>query len=314
MKYYFYIFRYLATGNGFRTLADNYRLGERTVREIVQSTCRMIWNVLQPIAMPMPDENIWIASERVFSERWNFPNAIGSLDGKHILIEAPPHSGTNYYCYKKHFSTVLLALVDGNYKFIAIDVGAYGKNSDSTIFRNSSLGRSLDSNRLNIPPCKIPPGGNVALPHVIVGDEAFPLSTNVMRPYGREQAREDEEKKIFNLRLSRARNTVEDTFGQLVKKFRLFERRLCMSHEHTVCVVKAVCCLHNFLKKDECHWHASDNVSLEDMDGIRDLNRFGGNARTAALDVRDCFKEYFCSDAGNLPWQLSRVRAGRLMQ
>lgn len=81
---------------------------------------------------------------------------------------------------------VLLSIVDANYKFIVVDVGAFGKNSDASILRNSSLGKGLQDGTLNIPAHKIPLGGTELLPHVIVGDEAFPLCTYLMRPYSRD--------------------------------------------------------------------------------------------------------------------------------
>ncbi|XP_050066615.1 uncharacterized protein LOC126555778 [Aphis gossypii] len=149
--------------------------------------------------MPKPSEEVWRKSEEGFREKWNFPNAIAAIDGKHVLIQAPPHSGSNYFCYKKHF---------------IVDIGAFGKNSDASILRNSNLGKGLQNGTLNIPSPKILPGGNDVLPHVIIGDEAFPLCTNLMRPYPRDDAQRNEEKKVFNYRLSRARNTVENTFGK----------------------------------------------------------------------------------------------------
>jgi hypothetical protein len=58
-------------------------------------------------------------------------------------MEAPPNSGSVYSSYKKTFSIILLALVDANYKFITVDVGTYGKNSDGGIFQNSALRSAL---------------------------------------------------------------------------------------------------------------------------------------------------------------------------
>ena len=67
--------------------------------------------------------------------RWNFARAIGALDGKHIRIRKPG-KGTTYYNYKKFCSIILMAMVDADYKFMFIDVGAEGSCSDGGVFTN----------------------------------------------------------------------------------------------------------------------------------------------------------------------------------
>lgn len=44
-----------------------------------------------------------------------------------------------------------MAVVDSDYRFIAVDVGAYGKDSDSNIFNNWGFGKKLKQNTLNLP-------------------------------------------------------------------------------------------------------------------------------------------------------------------
>ena len=82
---------------------------------------------------------------------------------------------------------MLIDLVDANYKFICIDLGAYGRNSDGGIFAHSSLGNALTNNKLNLPKesCLEGAAGLSPLPYVVVGYEAFPLQTNLMKPYTR---------------------------------------------------------------------------------------------------------------------------------
>lgn len=119
---------------------------------------------LMPIAMPPPTKNDFKRIEKDFWEKWNMPNCISSIDGKHVRIRAPPNSGSLYFNYKDYFSVVMLALVDANYKFVAVDVGSYGKEGDSNIFRKSAIGKKIANNDFTIPEAKPLPQLNVSLP------------------------------------------------------------------------------------------------------------------------------------------------------
>lgn len=69
-----------------------------------------------------------------FSYKWNFPNWILAIDGKHIQILSSSNTGSLFHNYKEYFSLVLLALVDANYKFVSVDIGSFCKEGDSGIF------------------------------------------------------------------------------------------------------------------------------------------------------------------------------------
>ncbi|CAH2088993.1 unnamed protein product [Euphydryas editha] len=86
--------RYLATGDSFKTIAESFRLGYTTVQEIIHTTCPALWEVLSKMVMPIPDEEKWKKIEKEFNEKWNYPNCIGALDGKHVEILSPPKSGS----------------------------------------------------------------------------------------------------------------------------------------------------------------------------------------------------------------------------
>lgn len=102
-----------------------------------------------------------------------------------ILISSALLMLSIYYNYKGSNSIVLLALVDADYKFIAIDIGSYGRNSDGGIFSKSAIGKKLHSKTFNVPePTPIVENGNPE-PYVVVGDEAFSLKTYLLRPYSR---------------------------------------------------------------------------------------------------------------------------------
>jgi hypothetical protein len=126
------------------------------------------------------------------------------VDGKHVNIEAPANSGSVYFNYKKT-SVVLLTLVDATYNFIMIDVGSFGRSSDGGIFSHSALGRRTENGSLNIPLDSCLPGTNIEAPFVIVGNEAFPLKTYLMRPYPGRQSSGNDFMTCFNYRISHAR-------------------------------------------------------------------------------------------------------------
>jgi len=94
--------------------------------------------------MPQKSEKDWLRTADEFYERTNFPNCLGAVDGKHIRMCKPDDSGSLFFNYKNFFSTVLMALVDADYCFISIDVGAYGASSDCNIFKNSNFCKKLE--------------------------------------------------------------------------------------------------------------------------------------------------------------------------
>ena len=147
-----------------------------------------------------PDE--WKELEREFRIRWNVPHALGALDGKHVALKKPKNSGALYHNYKGFFSIVMLALVDGQYKFRWVDVGTAGSCSDAQIFNASQLKRRIEA--------PITQGGR-DVPYFILADDAFALKTWLMKPYGRRLLTREE--RIANYRISRGRRVVENACG-----------------------------------------------------------------------------------------------------
>lgn len=99
-------------------------------------------------------EKRWKEIAEGFEKYSQFPNCLGAIDGKHVRIRKSRMSGSLFYNYKNFFSIVLLAIVDAKYNFIYIDVGAFGKESDSTVFERSNLYEKLENNDLHINLCQ----------------------------------------------------------------------------------------------------------------------------------------------------------------
>lgn len=126
-------------------------------------------------------------------------------------------------------NVIMLALVDAQYCFLYVDVGSKGRASDSGVWDKCTLRQGIEDKILSIPPATSLPFVTNKSPFVIVGDDAFPLKTYLMKPYpGRNMT---EELRIFNYRLSRARRVSENAFGILVSKFRIFEKPIAARPE-----------------------------------------------------------------------------------
>ncbi|XP_048775604.1 uncharacterized protein LOC125680204 [Ostrea edulis] len=129
-------------------------------------------------------EEDWLCISAEFERVCNLPHACGALDGKHIRIKKLAGSGSLFYNYK-NFSVVMIALVDSDYKFIWLNVGSYGSSSDGQIFRDSELRPKLEERTLGLPPPSHLLNADRDIPYFLIGDDAFPLRSWIMKPYSR---------------------------------------------------------------------------------------------------------------------------------
>ncbi|GFX33998.1 protein ALP1-like [Trichonephila clavipes] len=160
------------------------------------------------------------------------------MDGKHIRIKPPSHSGATYRNYKGFFSIVLLALVHANLKFLYVDVGTNGRVSDGGVWGKSKLRQAITNGDMNIPEAAALPGSASKLP-------LWLMMTNIMKPYPGSNL--SKECLVFNYRLSRARRVSENAFGILAARFRVFGPTILTSVPNTKLIVLAACSLHNVL-------------------------------------------------------------------
>uniref|UniRef100_A0A8C5B2S4 DDE Tnp4 domain-containing protein n=1 Tax=Gadus morhua TaxID=8049 RepID=A0A8C5B2S4_GADMO len=256
----------------------NFRVGISTVSSIVPDVATAIWDCLV----------------EEFMAQWIFTLCCGALDGKHVVIKAPAHSGSMYFNYKGTFSLVLLAVVDAEYCFRVIAVGGYGRTSDGGILANSAFGAALRSGTLQLP-ADLPLTGadhRGPQPHVFVADEAFPLRNKLMRPFpGRNLTREP-------------RLVVENAFGILSSQWRIYRRALEVKVEVAEKCVKATCVLHNFMRKTTPPPSAlRGKIPAGEVDPPPGLGRVAANnSAREAIRIREAFTSYFPTE-GTVPWQ-----------
>jgi len=210
-----------------------------------------------------------------------------------------------------------MALVDADYKFIYVDVGAQGRVGDAGVYANCKLSRLLEDNKLHVPPSKLIPGIEQPIPYTIVADDAFPLRTFIMKPFkGRNLEKRQEN---FNYRLSRARRMVENAFGVLANRFRIYRSPILLSPSNAKQVVLATVVLHNMLRtktktdsdettgeqsniKDAAENNVENRTSTATIGALQNLSQYKGRMCTDAKQIREYLADYFLGP-GFVPWQ-----------
>lgn len=308
--------RYYASGDKYISLEYNWLVAHNTVGKIVNEVSEAIIAEYadEVIDTPILPEKWKEVADR-FSKRWNFHHTLGALDGKHVAIRCPAKSGSDFYNYKKYYSLILMALVDGNYRFLWVNVGANGASSDAQIWNGSDLQELIEQKKMGIPEPEPLPGDNQPVPYFIVGDDAFALRTFMMKPFGSRDLTHPH--KVFNYRLSRARRIVENAFGILAQRFQCLLTTMRQTPKHVTAIVLACCCLHNLLLNDNPNL-TRGMVDEEDDDheiipgtwreegclgdGTKDQNAPNTSSKQGK-DVRSYLCDYYNSPLGAVEWQ-----------
>lgn len=160
--------RYLATGDAQVTIAASYRMSPLVVGRIIGETCDVLWDTLRNKGCldVASSEREWKKIAIDFEDRWNFPFAIGAIDGKHAVMQAPPNPGSSFFNCKKSYSIVLLAICNAKYDFILVDIGDSGRQSDGSEYTNSQFGYAIENNLLHILKEEMLRDSNRILPYV----------------------------------------------------------------------------------------------------------------------------------------------------
>ena len=172
-------------------------------------------------------------------------------------------TGSLFYNYKKSFSIVFLAVCNARYRITLVDIGEAGRKSDSGIYNASPIGRAIDENLLNYPSGETIISSydeNILFPYTFLADEGFVLKCHMMRPYSLTKTF-DREEIVFNYRLSRARRVIENSFGIMATRFRIFRRPIIVHVENVKNITKAAVALHNFLLAEDFLRYISENES-----------------------------------------------------
>ena len=316
--------RYLATGDSYQSMQYNFRVAANTISGIIPATCDAIIAEFMPEVLTCPStEEEWKNVADYFSKRWQFHNCLGAVDGKHVAIKCPHCGGSLYYNYKGFHSIVLMALVDANYRFLYVDVGANGSCSDGGVFKDTSLYDALENGRAGVPEPLPLPGDTEDVHYALIADDAFATRIWLMKPFPHRGLDHDE--RVLNYRLSRARRVVENAFGILAHRFRCLLSVMQIKPENVLKVVMAACVLHNLisLRNPRQITYLADTEDTgsgqlirgqwrEELgdDILADLESIPRNTSTKAAKLQRNYLKVYYINVGAVPWQEEFIREG----
>lgn len=222
-----------------------------------------------------------------------------------------------FFNYKKYHSIILLAAVNAQCEFLFVDIGAEGRASDGGVWKQTGLYHHLNdvANQLNFPPPEPIHGIDGEVPYYFLADDAFGMTPNLLKPYGTRGL--TAKARVFNFRLSRSRMCVENAFGVLATKFRIFRREIEMMPEGAEIIVSAACALHNMLRRKCGTTYMPNNyIDREDyehrrVDGMwrqeANLDPMRKNTKCNPLEqarvLRNKLADYFVSRHGSMDGQ-----------
>ena len=127
--------------------------------------------------------------------------------------------------------------------------GPVGSSSDGQIFNRRKMKRRIENETLGLPPPEPLGPGGPDLHYILLGDDAFALMPWLVKPYSRQQLTREE--RIANYGISRGRRVVQNSFGILVKRFRVLLTTMEQRPKVVRDIVLTCVVLHNMLKR---HW------------------------------------------------------------
>ena len=152
-----------------------------------------------------------------------------------------------------------MAVADDKRKFIDVCVGWPGSCHDSRIFKNSSLGKKLESEQFRM--------AHLPNDSYILGDSAFQLQTYLMTPFRESQLRAEgpgqadiASKRHYNRKMSSARVVVEHAFGLLKGRFRRLTYLETKSIKKAVDLTTVSCILHNICIQHDDQWENEQDI------------------------------------------------------
>lgn len=256
---------YLASGCDFVRASAAVGWSKTSVHRCVKEVTSAIFHVLGPVHVKLPstkeefDTNV-LGFQSFARGKWvrntpGIPQVWGAMDGSHIPIKKPAHSGDAYINRKGFFSINMHAVCDHNAKFMDVYVGNSGRNHDVDVLhqspfwsslQNGALGESCRQNARTLT-AKEYNGSEVEMvvPLMVIADAAYVIGPYVLPAFKEGESTISAQRLVFQNKHKTTRNVVERAFGVLKNRWRCLLTPMQLDLAIIPTVVSACVVLHN---------------------------------------------------------------------
>ena len=253
----------LATGNPYRTIAIEFGVGKSTVIKITHDFCSALVEISDRyIKFPKNAVEVGEAIQS-FKDDVNckIPQSFCAVDGTLIEILAPStERKIDYFARTKRYAVNTQGIVGANLVFLHVATGFPGSIHDARMWMKTEIHTKIESEAILQYPEKII--GNFRVKPLILGDGAYTLSPNLMKPY-RHTIQLSREQRKFNKKLSSARVIVERAFGVLKARYRILLKRLDSSITNVSDIIIGCVVLHNLCQMENDQYIDFDSILQE---------------------------------------------------
>lgn len=225
----------LSKPESFLAASDRFGLAKSSAHKIFCEILDLI-GLISGQYIRWPNMQKLLQTANIFEARSRgIPGVIGAIDGCHIAIKQPENNPVDYYNRKGFHSIILQGVCDERGVFIDTTIGRPGRMHDARVFRLSEIyNRLIDENPI------VPQNLH------LIGDSAYPLMVNLMKPY-QDNGHLTLEKVTYNIKLCSIRSIIERAFGLLKCKFRRLKYLDVKNNQIANRIILASCVLHNFI-------------------------------------------------------------------
>lgn len=223
---------YFANTESFRQVSDRFNVSLSSAHRCLERVVNFLLSKKSDF-IKWPSEVEAKRNSNQFKKKNGIDHIIGAIDGCHIKINKPGTNQDSYVNRKGYHSILLQGVVNHEKLFIDVYCGEPGSLHDSRLLRKSHLYAKACDNERSLFYDRM----------FLLADSAYPSLSWIVPPF-RDNGNLTEEQKKFNFKHSSTRIVVENAYGLLKGRFRLFHLEN-LDIKFSVKCVMACCVLHN---------------------------------------------------------------------